>query len=174
VRKAIILRKVWTCLKILASPMLPSFSQSHDHPYSKSLSQTTTDSGDVANFRIWAPLLLWSCSDQRRWRWQRWLYAGQVGAWQAGAGGATAVAPGGEDECASPTFLGQDVRSAWRLCRCRAPIFSRPPQNPIFFRIQGPTGPSPNCIAKRPSSVYSSGIHKFSQQYSAMLITMFN
>jgi hypothetical protein len=40
--RAIILREAWTCLKILTSPVLPSISRSHDHPYSKSLSQTTT------------------------------------------------------------------------------------------------------------------------------------
>jgi hypothetical protein len=40
--RTIILREAWICLKILASSMLTSFSWSHDHPYSKSLSQTTT------------------------------------------------------------------------------------------------------------------------------------
>jgi hypothetical protein len=40
--RAIILREAWTCLKILASLVLPSSSRSRDHPYSKSLSQTTT------------------------------------------------------------------------------------------------------------------------------------
>jgi hypothetical protein len=41
-RMTIILREVWTCLKILASPVLPSISWSDDHPYSKSLSQIMT------------------------------------------------------------------------------------------------------------------------------------
>jgi hypothetical protein len=41
-RRVIIIRAAWTCLKLLASPVLPSFSRSHNQPYSKSLSQSTT------------------------------------------------------------------------------------------------------------------------------------
>jgi hypothetical protein len=37
----IILLEAWICLKILVSSVLSSIFLSHDHPYSKSLSQTT-------------------------------------------------------------------------------------------------------------------------------------
>jgi hypothetical protein len=57
-RRAIILREAWNYLKILTSPVLPSFSRSHDHPYSKSLSQTTIVLISWVEPTTW--LLLWS------------------------------------------------------------------------------------------------------------------